>query len=129
VAALSGLGSYSKNPLKLDFDLKNKKTPPAKPSIEEPPKLELKVLPSHLWYVFLRESNTLPDITAADLLEWQVKLLVDVLKWYIKAIGWTIVDIVGIPPRICTHKIQLDSECKPSVEHQKRLNPSMQEVV
>ncbi|XP_049367976.1 uncharacterized protein LOC125832828 [Solanum verrucosum] len=28
VAALSGLGSYSKNPLKLDFDLKNRKTPP-----------------------------------------------------------------------------------------------------
>jgi len=80
VAALSGLGSYSKNPLKLDFDLKNKKTPPAKPSIEEPPKLELKVLPSHLRYVFLGESNTLPIIIAIDFLEWQVKLLVDVLK-------------------------------------------------
>ncbi|KAK4718038.1 hypothetical protein R3W88_016376 [Solanum pinnatisectum] len=33
VAALSGLRSYSKNPLKLDIDLKNRGSPPAKPSI------------------------------------------------------------------------------------------------
>ncbi|KAK4731435.1 hypothetical protein R3W88_024423 [Solanum pinnatisectum] len=48
VAALSSLGEYSKTPLKLDIDLKYRENPPAKPSMEEPPKLELKVLPSHL---------------------------------------------------------------------------------
>ncbi|XP_049373971.1 uncharacterized protein LOC125839017 [Solanum verrucosum] len=91
VAALSGLGvGYSKTPLKLDIDLKNRESPPAKPSTEEPPNLELKVLPSHLRYAFLEENNTLPVINAADLLEWQ-----------------------------------LDSDCKPSVEHQRRLNPPM----
>ncbi|XP_049348193.1 uncharacterized protein LOC125812760 [Solanum verrucosum] len=52
VAALSGLSEYSRNPLKLDIDLKNQESPPAKPSTEEPPKLELKVLPAHLWYAF-----------------------------------------------------------------------------
>ncbi|XP_049365817.1 uncharacterized protein LOC125830680 [Solanum verrucosum] len=57
------------------------------------------------------------------------KLLLEVLRRHIKAIGWTISDIVGIPPGICTHKIQLDSDCKPSVEHQGRLNSPMQEVM
>ncbi|XP_059315781.1 uncharacterized protein LOC132066492 [Lycium ferocissimum] len=37
--------------------------------------------------------------------------------------------IQKIPPRIFTHKIQLDEDCEPSVEHQRRLNPPMQEVV
>ena len=37
--------------------------PPAKPSIEKAPKFELKVLPSHLRYVFLGTSDTLPIIT------------------------------------------------------------------
>jgi len=68
-------------------------------------------------------------IIATDLLEWKVKFLLEVLKRHIKDIGWTIVDIVGIPLDICTHKIQLDSDCKPSVEHQCRLNPPMEEVV
>jgi len=97
--------------------------------MEEPPKLEWKVLLAHFLYAFLGENNTLPVIIAGDLLEWQVKLLLEVLRRYIKVIGCTITDIVGIPPDNCTHKIQLDSECKPSVEHQMRLNPPMQEVV
>ncbi|XP_049372518.1 uncharacterized protein LOC125837442 [Solanum verrucosum] len=66
-------------------------------------------------------------IIVADLLDWQIKLLLEVLRRHIKAIGWTIADIVRISPGICTHKIQLDSDCKPSVEHQRRLNPLMQE--
>ncbi|KAK4731502.1 hypothetical protein R3W88_024490 [Solanum pinnatisectum] len=42
VASLLGLGEYSKIPLKLDINLKNRESPPSKPSIEEPPKLDLK---------------------------------------------------------------------------------------
>jgi len=45
VAALSGLGGYSKTPLKLNIDLKNRESPPAKTSTEEPPNQELKALP------------------------------------------------------------------------------------
>ncbi|KAK4708624.1 hypothetical protein R3W88_029549 [Solanum pinnatisectum] len=86
VVVLSGLVVYSRNPLKLDIDLKNQVSPPAKPSMEEPPKLELKVLPTHLRYAFLGENYTLPVIIAVDLLEWPVKLLFKVLKRYIKAI-------------------------------------------
>ncbi|KAK4726938.1 hypothetical protein R3W88_031855 [Solanum pinnatisectum] len=113
VAALSRLGVYSRNPIKSDIDLKNRKSPPTKPLIEEPPNLELKALPSRLKYAFLRANNTLPVIIAADFLERQVKLLSEVLQKHIKAIGWRIADIVGVPPGICTHKIRLDSDCNP----------------
>ncbi|XP_015164313.1 uncharacterized protein [Solanum tuberosum] len=60
VAALSCLGSYSNRDLKLDIDLKNRESPPTKRSMEEPQKLELKVLLSNLHYVFLGANNTLP---------------------------------------------------------------------
>ena len=52
-----------------------------------------------------------------------------VLKRFKRAIGWTIVDIIGISLGICSHKIQLMPDHKPSIEHQRRLNPPMQEVV
>ncbi|XP_049352591.1 uncharacterized protein LOC125817043 [Solanum verrucosum] len=129
VVALSGLGAYSRNPMKLDIDQKNGESPPAKPSTQEPPNLELKALPCHLKYAFLGANNTLPVIIAANLLERQVKFPIEVLWKHIKATRWTIANIVGIPPGICTHKIWLDNECKPSVEHQRRLNPPMKEVV
>ncbi|XP_059285652.1 uncharacterized protein LOC132039127 [Lycium ferocissimum] len=48
VNLLVGLGSYSYHPKKLNLDLENRTTPLAKPSIIEPPKLELKQLPSNL---------------------------------------------------------------------------------
>lgn len=53
----------------------------------------------------------------------------EVLKKSKRAIGWTIPDIIGIPLGICSHKIQLMPDHKPSIEHQRRLNPPMQEMV
>ena len=41
----------------------------------------------------------------------------------------TIADIIGIPPAICSHKITLMPDHKTSIEHERRLNPPMQEVV
>ena len=109
--------------------MKNRESPPAKPSIEEALKVELKALPPHLWYEFLGNGDTLPVIIASDLDEQQVQSLVKVLKRFKRAIGWTIAYIIGIPPGICSHKIQLMPDHKPSIEHQIRLNPPMQEVV
>ena len=52
------------------------KTDRIKPSIEEPPQSELKVLPSHLRYAFLGNSSELPVIISASLtLEHEEKLL------------------------------------------------------
>ena len=59
----------------------------------------------------------------------QVECLLEELKRFKLSIVSTIADIIGIPPDICLHKIQLMPDHKPSVEHQRRLIPPMQEVV
>ncbi|XP_047268075.1 uncharacterized protein LOC124898471 [Capsicum annuum] len=59
----------------------------------------------------------------------QVEALISILQRYQRAIGWTIIDIIGIPPGIYMHKIQLEEDCIPTIEHQRRLNTPMQEVV
>ncbi|GJT90973.1 reverse transcriptase domain-containing protein [Tanacetum coccineum] len=46
------------------MDLKQSEVTKAKPSIEEPPELELKDLPSHLEYAYLEENDKLPVIIA-----------------------------------------------------------------
>ncbi|XP_059310249.1 uncharacterized protein LOC132061447 [Lycium ferocissimum] len=60
VNALVGLGTYKYNPKKLDLDIENREKPPVKPSIIEPPTLELKPLTSYLRYEFVGLNNTLP---------------------------------------------------------------------
>ncbi|GKB34849.1 hypothetical protein Tco_0879791, partial [Tanacetum coccineum] len=53
-------------PMKND-DLKQVDVTLTKPSIEEPPKLELKDLPSHLEYAFLEGTEKLPIIISKEL--------------------------------------------------------------
>nr|GEU35789.1 reverse transcriptase domain-containing protein [Tanacetum cinerariifolium] len=65
----------------------------AKSSIEEPPELELKELPSHLEYAFLEESNKLPVIIAKDLKDVEKEALIKVLKSHKRAIAWKISNI------------------------------------
>ena len=56
------------------------------------------------------------------------KLLENLIK-YKKAISWSIDDLKGISPSICMHRILLEENAKTSIEHQRRLNPVMKEVV
>ncbi|XP_070012949.1 uncharacterized protein [Nicotiana sylvestris] len=129
VLALEGRGFWDRE---LEFEplhLGKRETPLAKPSIEEPLKLELKPLPTHLRYEFLGPDSTLPVIISSDLLDVQVQKLLQVLKECKSAIGWTMEDIKGISPTYCMHKILLEEGHKPSGEHQRRLNPNMKEVV
>nr|XP_016493968.1 PREDICTED: uncharacterized protein LOC107813241 [Nicotiana tabacum] len=128
VNALHGMGSYSYEPRKLSLDLENRKTPPTKPSIEEPPVLELKPLPPHLRYEFLGPNFTLPVILSSCLTNVQVDATLAVLQKRKRAIGWTLADIRGISPAFCMHKIILEEDARPSLEHQRRLNEAMQEV-
>ncbi|XP_071695260.1 uncharacterized protein [Rutidosis leptorrhynchoides] len=100
-----------------------------KPSLELPPTLELKPLPSHLKYVFLDTNGTLPVIIASDLTGVQEKALMEVLHKYKAAVGWTIADLKGISTSVCMHRIVTDPEVKPAHDTQRRLNPNMQEVV
>ncbi|KAH9770207.1 hypothetical protein KPL71_012301 [Citrus sinensis] len=72
------------------------------------------------------------DLVVADRLDRccsQEQSLVDLLGKYRRALGWTMADIKGIIPSICMHKILLEDCSSNSVEHQRRLNPIMKEVV
>ena len=46
-----------------------------------------------------------------------------------QALGWSLADLKGIRPSMCMHRILLEDGHKPSVEAQRRLNPTMKEVV
>ncbi|GJR18671.1 reverse transcriptase domain-containing protein [Tanacetum coccineum] len=111
------------------MDLKQSEVTEAKSSIEEPPELELKDLPSHLEYAFLEENDKLPVIIAKGLKNDQKEALINVLKSHKRAIAWKITDIKGIDPRFCTHKILMEDDCKPSVQSQRRVNPKIHEVI
>ncbi|XP_057774478.1 uncharacterized protein LOC130993565 [Salvia miltiorrhiza] len=104
-------------------------TEPILPSVVKPPKLDLKVLPQHLKYVFLGEDDTLPVIINNELSAEQEVRLVSLLKMHKSAIGWTIADIKGISPSTCMHRILLEPNSKPSRDPQRKLKPVMKEVV
>jgi len=86
-------------------------------------------LPEHLWYAYLREVSTYPVIVSAKLSETEEEKLLRVLRKHKAALGWVLADIKGISPSICMYKILLEDKVKPTVEHQRRLNPTMKEVV
>lgn len=46
-----------------------------------------------------------------------------------EALGWKESDLKGISPAYCMHKIKLEEEFKLVVQPQRRLNPTMKEVV
>ncbi|XP_070012143.1 uncharacterized protein [Nicotiana sylvestris] len=95
VMALEGQGFWKREPQFESLELEKKATPPAKPSVEEPPKLELKPLPAHLRYVFLGPDSTFPVIISSGLLDVQVEQLLQVLQESKTTIGWTMEDIKG----------------------------------
>ncbi|GJR29102.1 reverse transcriptase domain-containing protein [Tanacetum coccineum] len=99
-----------------------------KSSIDEPPELELKDLPSHLEY-FLEGTDKLPVIIAKDLKEDEKVRLLKVLKSHKRAIAWKISDIKGIDPQFCTHKILMNDDSKPAIQHQRWVNPKIHEVI
>ncbi|GJS93611.1 hypothetical protein Tco_0800579 [Tanacetum coccineum] len=111
------------------MDLKQSEVTEAKSSIEEPPELELKDLPSHLEYAFLEENDKLPVIIAKGLKNDEKDALLKVLKSHKRAIAWKITDIKGIDPRFCTHKILMEDDYKPTVQSQRRVNPKIHEVI
>ncbi|GJV05565.1 hypothetical protein Tco_1343221 [Tanacetum coccineum] len=100
-----------------------------KSSIDEPPEVELKDLPPHLEYAFLEGDNKLPVIIAKDLSVEEKAALIKVLKSHKRAIAWKISDIKGINPEFCTHKILMEEEYKPTVQHQRRVNPKIHDVI
>nr|GEW60679.1 reverse transcriptase domain-containing protein [Tanacetum cinerariifolium]GEW78315.1 reverse transcriptase domain-containing protein [Tanacetum cinerariifolium] len=100
-----------------------------KSSIDEPLELELKDLPSHLEYAFLEGTDKLPVIISKELKDEEKSALLKVLKSHKRAIAWKISDIKGIDPCFCTHKILMEDDFKPTVQHQRRVNLKIHEVI
>ena len=75
---------------------------------KEPPKLELKLLPSNLRYAFLGQDSTFLVIINRSLSDVEEEKFLRILWEHKKALGWTIFDIKGINPSICTHKILME---------------------
>nr|GEX02839.1 reverse transcriptase domain-containing protein [Tanacetum cinerariifolium] len=100
-----------------------------KSSIDEPPEVELKDLHPHLEYAFLEGDDKLPVIIAKDLSDEEKTALIMVLKSYKRAIAWKLSDIKGINPDICTHKILMEEDFEPAVQHQRRVNPKIHDVI
>ncbi|GJV76034.1 reverse transcriptase domain-containing protein [Tanacetum coccineum] len=95
-------------------DLKQVDVTLTKPSIEEPPELELKDLPSHLEYAFLEGTDKLLVIISKELKDEEKTTLLKILKSHTRAIAWKISDIKGIDPSFCTHKILMEDAFKPA---------------
>ncbi|GJZ52431.1 reverse transcriptase domain-containing protein [Tanacetum coccineum] len=96
---------------------------------DEIPEVELKELPPHLEYAFLEENNKLPVIISKDLSQEEKTSLINVLKNRKQAIAWKLSDIRGIDPEFCSHKILLEDDYQPSVQHQRRVNPKIHDVI
>nr|GEW58000.1 reverse transcriptase domain-containing protein [Tanacetum cinerariifolium] len=100
-----------------------------KSSIDEPPEVELKDLPLHLEYAFLEGDEKLPVIIAKDLSMEEKTALITVLKSHKRAIAWKLYDIKGIDPEFFTHKILMKVDFEPAVQHQRRVNPKIHDVI
>ena len=98
-------------------------------SKEEEKKPELKELPSHLKYVFINKDASKPAIISSTLTPLEEEKLMRVLRENQGALGWKISDLKGISPAHCMHRIHMEVEYKPVVQPQRRLNPTMKEVV
>ena len=75
------------------------------------------------------KNEIIPVIISADLNEEQELQLLDVLKEFKDALGWSMADLRDIDPKVCMHNIYLEENTKPTREMQRRLNPNMKEIV
>ncbi|GJY36507.1 hypothetical protein Tco_0421885 [Tanacetum coccineum] len=86
-----------------------------KPSISEPPRLELKEIAEHLKYDFLQGDDHLLVVISSTLSIYEKAKLLEVLRKHKGEIAWSVADIKGIDSSFCTHKILIEDECKPTV--------------
>ncbi|GJY19549.1 reverse transcriptase domain-containing protein [Tanacetum coccineum] len=127
--ALSPLPNHANYFPEVRKELKICEAKPDGTSIDEPPEVELKDLPPHLEYAFLEGNNKLPVIIAKNLSVGEKAALIKVLQSHKRAIAWKLSDIKGINPEFCTHKILMEEDYTPAVQHQRRVNPKIHDVI
>nr|GEU74084.1 reverse transcriptase domain-containing protein [Tanacetum cinerariifolium] len=86
-------------------------------------------LPPHLEYTFLEGDDKLPVIISKDLSDEEKIALIKVLKSHKQAIAWKLSDIKGINLENCTRKILMEEDFKPAVQHQRRVNLKIHDVI
>jgi hypothetical protein len=107
-----------RNPFPLDETQESPKSP-----------IELKPLPSGLKYAFLNDNEESPVIISDKLSKYETIRLLTVLEKYHYAFGYSLQDLKGIRPALCSHRIPIDPAYTPSREPQHRLNNAMRDVV
>jgi hypothetical protein len=93
------------------------------------PEVDLKTLPKGLKYEFLGPDKTYPVIMSDELSPEENEKLLNLLKKHRKVIGYSINDLKGLSPAFCTHRIHMEDQCMPVVDHQTRITHAMREVV
>nr|GEV68471.1 reverse transcriptase domain-containing protein [Tanacetum cinerariifolium] len=111
------------------YELKICEAKTDKSLIDKPPEVELKDLPPHHEYVFLEGDDKLPVIIAKYLSVKEKTAVITVMKSHKRAISWKLSDIKDIAPEFCTHKILMEEDFKPAVQHQRRVNPKIHDVI
>ncbi|GJV99810.1 reverse transcriptase domain-containing protein [Tanacetum coccineum] len=86
-------------------------------------------LPPHLEYAFLEGDNKLPVIIAKYLSVEEEAALIKVLKSHKRAIAWKLFEIKGTNLEFYTHKILMEEDYKPAVQHQRWVNPKIHDVI
>src|SRR3990170_4105411 len=82
------------------------------------PVFDLKQLPHTLKYAYLDEKKIYPVIISANLSEHEEKRLLKIIRKHRAAIGYTLDDLKVISPTLCQHKINMEPDAKPVVDHQ-----------
>nr|GEV52095.1 hypothetical protein [Tanacetum cinerariifolium] len=100
-----------------------------KSSVDKPPEVELKDLPPHHEYAFLEGDDNLLVIIVKYLSVEEKTALITVLKFDKRTIAWKLSDIKGIDPEFCTHKILMEENFEPAVQHQRRVKPKIHNVI
>nr|GFA11757.1 reverse transcriptase domain-containing protein [Tanacetum cinerariifolium] len=97
--------------------------------IDEPVEVELKDLPPHLEYAFLEGDDKLPVIISKYLSMEEKIALITILKSHKRATAWKLSDIKGIDLEFYTHKILMEEDFEPAVQHQRRVNLKIHDVI
>jgi hypothetical protein len=73
--------------------------------------------------------KTYPVILSDELCLEENKKLLNLLKKHKKVIKYLINDLEGLSLDFFTHRVPMEDQCKPVVDHQRRLSHTMREVV
>jgi len=93
------------------------------------PLVELKPLHAGLRYAFLNGDKETPIIISDKLSDEETSKLIAILEKHRSVFRYSLQDLKGISPTLCTHHIPIDPSSTPSREPQRRLNNAMREVV